>query len=307
MTTTRRSFITSALAAAAASRLRAKVLQIPHKFPTDPIKRIAVATYPFRRMILAPDNDERDTTRPGMDLAGFARFIRSEFNVYGIEPLHAHFQSTRHEDILKLRDAFDAAGVFVANIPVDAPVDLCSPDVTTLKTSHATYRKWIDIAKTLRSPSVRVWIPKCPDTSNIVEAANALKPSIDYARTQGVIMNLENDDPILDSASRVVKVIEQANSIFLRALPDFGNGLMGGDEAFNAAGVSVMFEHAYNIAHVKDAEDVKGQHRTASLPQLFKIAKASGYRGCYSMESDSSVDPTPDTKHLIHESLRLMV
>jgi sugar phosphate isomerase/epimerase len=307
MTTTRRLFITSAFAAAAASRLNAVAPSATHKFPTDPVKRIAVATYPFRRMILAPGNDERDSSKPGMDLAAFARFIRSEFKVYGIEPLHAHFQSTKPDYILSLRRQFDAAGVFVANIPVDAPVDLCSPDPATRDAGNATYRNWIDIAKVLSSPSVRVWIPKCPDTSDIAKAANALKPSIEYARGQGIIMNLENDDPVLDSASRVVKVIEQAGSPFLRALPDFGNGLMGGDEAFNAASVKMMFQHALNIAHVKDAEDVKGQRRTASLAQLFNIAKASGYRGYYSMESDSSVDPTPDTKHLIHESLRLMV
>jgi hypothetical protein len=42
------------------------------------------------------------------------------------------------------------------------------------------------------------------------------------------------------------------------------------------------------------------------LPQLFAIAKAARYRGYYSMESDSDVDPVVDTKHLIAESLKLM-
>ena len=95
-----------------------------------------------------------------MNLAAFARFVTKEFSVSGIEPLHAHFPSTSHKDILQLRNELDDAGVFVANIPVDATVDLCSPDLATRDSGNATYRKWIDIARMLRSPGIRVWIPK---------------------------------------------------------------------------------------------------------------------------------------------------
>jgi hypothetical protein len=42
------------------------------------------------------------------------------------------------------------------------------------------------------------------------------------------------------------------------------------------------------------------------LAELFGIAKASGYRGYYSMESDSDVDPMVDTRHLIEQSLVLI-
>jgi hypothetical protein len=67
-----------------------------------------------------------------------------------------------------------------------------------------------------------------------------------------------------------------------------------------------MFAHAWNIAHVKDAESFHGKRQTASLRELFGIAKASGFRGYYSMESDSDVDPVVDTKHLIEQSLRFV-
>ena len=67
-----------------------------------------------------------------------------------------------------------------------------------------------------------------------------------------------------------------------------------------------MFAHAWNIAHVKDAEFIDGKRKTASLTELFGIAKASGYRGYYSMESDSDADPVADTHHLIEQSLALM-
>lgn len=279
----------------------------PHAtFPASPRARLSVATYPFRRFIIAPHNKDRDNSTPGMDLAAFARRVRNEFHVPGIEPLSLHFPSTERNEILKLRRQFDAAGVHTVNIPVDDKVELCSTDQALRNAGNARYRHWIDIAALLGAPSIRVWIPNCADTSDLPRAVQALKPTLDYAATRNIVVNLENDDPVLSSEARVLSAIKLANTPFLRSLPDFGNSLMGGDERFNAQAVKRMFAHAWNIAHVKDAESIHGKRETVSLPELFGIAKAAGYRGYYSMESDSNVDPFPDTKHLIEQSLRLI-
>jgi hypothetical protein len=57
---------------------------------------------------------------------------------------------------------------------------------------------------------------------------------------------------------------------------------------------------------VKDAESIEGKRKTVSLGPLFAIAKAAHFRGYYSMESDSDVDPFVDTKQLIQQVLSLM-
>jgi sugar phosphate isomerase/epimerase len=300
---TRRSVIKGALVCSATA-VFAKAPQAI--FPLDPRARIAVATYPFRATIIAPGNHDRDPKKPGMNLASFARSIPTELRVHGIEPLNAHFTSTEPSEIRKLRAAFDTAGVHTVNIPVDERVELCSDDEAKRNAGNARYRHWIDVAVMLGSPSIRVWIPKCSDPTDLPRAVRALKPTLDYAATRNVVVNLENDNPVSASAARTISAIELANTPYLRALPDFGNGLMGGDERFNAEAVKSMFAHAWNIAHVKDAEDVDGKRKTASLAELFGIAKASGYRGYYSMESDSDVDPFVDTKHLIEQSLPLI-
>jgi sugar phosphate isomerase/epimerase len=279
----------------------------PHaNFPTDPRARIAVATYPFRKIIIASTNKDRDPSKPGMDLAAFARFVRTEFLVRGIEPLSLHFPSTERSEILKLRAAFDAIGVHMVNIPVDDRVELCSTDAAKRNAGNARYRTWIDIAGILGSPSIRIWIPKCSDTSDLPKAVQALKPTLDYAASQNIVINLENDDPVLSSDTRILAAIRLANTPYLRALPDFANSLMGGDERFNAQAVKRMFAHAWNIAHVKDAEVINGKRETVSLSELFNTAKAAQFQGYYSMESDSDADPVVDTKHLIEQSLSLM-
>jgi len=275
-------------------------------FPTDPRARLAVATYPFRASILAPRNHDRDASKPGMDLPAFARFIKTEFHVSGIEPLDSHFPSKERSEIVKLRAAFDAAGVRTVNIPVDEEVELCSNDEAKRNAGNASYRNWIDIAVVLGSPSIRIWIPRCTDIADLPKAVKALQPTIDYASTQNIVVNLENDDPVYSSDTRVLAAIQLVNSPYFRALPDFGNALMAGDESFNAQVVKRMFAKAWNIAHVKDAEFVDGKRKTVSLAPLFDLAKAAQYRGYYSMESDSNVDPFTDTKHLIEQSLTLI-
>ena len=305
MTITRRSFLKTTAFCSAGLALASTGKAQDHDLEQRRA-RIAVATYPFRASIVAPGNSDRDPSKPGMDLAAFAKMIRTKFNVRGIEPLHSHFASTERADILKLRAAFDQAGISTVNIPVDAPVELCSPDAAKRAAGNASYRHWIDIAVMLGSPSIRIWLPKCTDAPGVTMALEALRPTFEYAAAQKIIVDLENDDPVYSSAPRILRAIEEAKTPVLKALPDFANSLMGGDERSNAQAVKSMFAHAANIAHVKDAEVIDGVRRSVSLPELFGFAKAADYRGAYSMESDSNADPFADTTHLIQQTLLLM-
>lgn len=301
---TRRTFVKGALLCSASAAFAANGPVAA--FPAAPRERLAVASYPFREFIVTPDNRDRDPKKPGMDLVQFAHFVRKEFGVPGIEPLDSHFSSTEPGEVRKLRKEFDSAGVHTVNIPVDEHVELCSQDEAKRNEGNARYRHWVDVAVLLGSPSIRIWIPKCSDASDLPQAVQALKPTIDYAASRNIVVNLENDNPVNASAERSIAAIKLANSPYLRALPDFGNGLQAGDERFDAQNVRDMFAYAWNIAHVKDAEIIHGQKKTVSLAELFPIARASGYRGYFSMESENGGDPVVDTKHLIAESLKLL-
>jgi sugar phosphate isomerase/epimerase len=300
----RRSFIEGALLWSASAAFAARTPEA--HFPTDPRARLAVASYPFREFIVAPKNSDRDPKQPGMDLVQFARMIPKEFGVPGIEPLSTHFPSTDLGVVRKLRKEFDAAGVHTVNIPVDDAVDLCSEDAGKRAEGNERYRRWVNIAVVLGSPGIRVWIPKCAQRSDLSRAWQALMPTVTYAASRNIVVALENDDPVNASAARTIAFLKLANNPFLRGLPDFGNGLQAGDEQFTYQNVKDMFPFAWSIAHVKDAEVIKGQRKTVSLDKLFPIAKAAGYRGYFSMESESGGDPRVDTKRLIAESLRLL-
>jgi sugar phosphate isomerase/epimerase len=71
--------------------------------------------------------------------------------------------------------------------------------------------------------------------------------------------------------------------------------------------MALMFRHALSISHMKDSEEGDGgKIYNADVPATFQIARASGYRGYFSMEMDRSGDPYAGTASLIDQSLRAL-
>src|SRR5260370_9002206 len=64
-------------------------------FPANPRDRLAVASYPFRDFIRPADSVSASAslTMPKMDLAEFAAYVKSRFNINKIEPWSSHFPS----------------------------------------------------------------------------------------------------------------------------------------------------------------------------------------------------------------------
>ena len=294
----RRSFLLAS-AALAASPLRAQ--EPVGNFPTDPRARLSVATYPFRSIIKSVHRKTPESVGATLALEQFAASIPRRFDVRGIEPWSPHFVSTDAGYIRDLRASFDKAGVHVVDIPVDTSAYLCSTSPAERDRAAQIWRQWADAAVTLGSPSIRVHLPHEGDDACIVTALRAL---LDYARPKNIVVNLENDNPKSEDAFRVVKIIEQVNSPFLRALPDFCNSRLIGDEAYNYRALTAMFAHAYNISHVKDEETDDGKVLRVDVAPIFSIAKQSGYRGYFSMEWEGRGDPYDGTKRLIEQSLR---
>jgi sugar phosphate isomerase/epimerase len=260
-------------------------------FPAEPRKRLSVSTYPFRSFI-----------HPGgLTLQQFAASIPEKFQVPGIEPWSRHFESTEPDYVRQLSEAFQRAGVHVVNIPADVAVHPCTANAVQRDESLQTWRKWVDVAVGLRSPSIRVHLPaQHADAACVIATMKAIA---DYGGEKGIVVNVENDDPRSEDAFRIVHVIEKVNSPYLHALPDFANSMQLGDAEYDYRAVAAMFAHAYNISHVKSEEIVKGKALRVSLPRTFAIAKKAGYRGYFSMEFEGEGDVYTGTKRLITESI----
>jgi sugar phosphate isomerase/epimerase len=301
----RRRFLQTALAASVVASRPLSAAGPDIAFPTDPRARLCVASYPFRAFIEAPRNRDRDKTKPGMALTQFPAMVREKFNVRNVELLDAHFVSLEPAYLHQLREAVEKAGMHVVNIPLGVHASLYDPDDAKRKVGIDTAKKWLDAAAILGSPSVRISIQgKVPPDAG--RAAESLRAIATYAAEKNIVVNLENDDPKTEDAFFIVKVIETAKHPFLHALPDFCNSMLKGDEKYNYECVTAMFKHAYNISHVKDSELDEGKLFRVDVGKTFAIAKASGYRGYFSMEWEGQGGPYEGTQQLLDASMKYL-
>jgi sugar phosphate isomerase/epimerase len=278
------------------------------KFPVSARDRLAVASYPFRGYIESPGNRDRDPKLPGMDLVAFAAQVKQKFGVPGVEPLSEHFHSTDARYLHALREAIEKAEVHVVNIPVNSPSSFYDADAAARTKAVENGKHWVDVAVLIGSRSIRISIATSKTSKpKVGVAAQALRQLVEYAATKNVVVNLENDDLTSEDAFFVVNVIEAVNHPYLHALPDFCNSMTTGNEKFNYEAVARMFQHAYNICHVKDSEPGEnGKMYSVDLKKTFQILKASNYRGYCSMEWEGGGDPYAGTQKLIAASLQYL-
>jgi len=184
-----------------------------------------------------------------------------------------------------------------------------APDAATRKDGIDYGSKWIDIARVIGSPSVRQHVSGAKGAKpDVALAAESLGQLAEYGSKRNIIVNLENDNPIAEDPFFLVSLIQKVNSPYLRALPDFGNSLIGHDPEYNDRAVRAMFKYAYSMCHVKDTVQGKaGERATVDLKKMFGIARESSYRGYFSMEFDTDAgDPFQGTQTLVQETLQYM-
>lgn len=272
------------------------------RFPAEPRERLAVASYPFRAYIEHP---RRPAQKSAMPLTRFPAMVAERFHVRNVELLGDHFPSTEARYIHDLREAAEKAGTRIVNLPVSPRTSAYDPDPRKRAAAVEDGRKWVDVAVGLGCASIRVHIRAAgnaaPDPDR---AAETLRSIASYGEEKNVVVNLENDDPKSEEASFIVKLIERVGSPYLRALPDFCNSMLIGPEQYNYDSVRAMFAHAYCISHVKDSEVDRGKVYRVDVDRTFAIAKASGYRGYFSMEWEGEGNPYDGTAKLLETSLR---
>lgn len=305
MTVTRRQFATAS-ALFAAGRLRAAEPAL--RFPAAARERLAIASYSLRTMIASPRRQaSADASASRMDIKDFPAYAVEHFNVRKVEILGQHLRSTEAGYLQEFRRALTSAGAQVVNIPTSVGASLYDPDAARRALAVENAKKWIDTATALDCPSVRIHIQRAGNAvPDVDRTAEGLVNIAQYGASKSVVVNLENDDLFTEDALFLAKVIDRVNSPWLRALPDFCNSMMKGDENFNYEAMKAMFARAYNIAHLKDSEVENGKVFRIDLARTFEIAKAAGYKGYFSVEFEGQGDAVTGTQKLVDAALKLL-
>ncbi len=280
------------------------------KFPSTPRERVAVAAYPFREFIVGWRGWDGRSPSPvlaaqQMELKDFAAHVAGKFNVHKIEPWSRVFPSTDPKYLEEFRSAVEEARSAVIDIAVDGEYSQYSTDAAERERAVASSKHWVDVGAALGSPSIRTHLQEAKDSKpDVARAADTLLRVAEYAAKKNVVVHLENDDPVSEDPFFIVQVIEQVNSPWLRALPDFGNTLAAHDEDYSYRAIDAMFSHAYCICHVKDSEaNDGGKPVHVDLARTFAILKKREYKGYCSIEYDAPGDPYKPTAELVEKTV----
>jgi sugar phosphate isomerase/epimerase len=243
-----------------------------------------------------------------MDLKDFAAHCGEKFNIGKVEPWNRHFRSTDAKYLEEFRASVEKARGGVVNIAVDGDHSPYAAEGSERDQAVAFSKKWIDVAVAIGSPSVRTNITEAKDSKpDLDRAADSLKRVAEYAAAKNVVVHLENDNPVAEDPFFLVQLIERVNTPWLHSNPDFCNTLATGRQEYAYKGIAAMFQHAYAICHVKDAEtNEKGQVFRVDMARTFGILKRANYRGYCSMEFDATGDPYAGTAALIAQTLQYL-
>jgi sugar phosphate isomerase/epimerase len=277
-------------------------------FPTHPRDRLAVTSWPFRGSMESPANQGRNPGVPGMDIKDFPAMVVERFAVYNVNPLLNHFRSTDSTYLESFREAVAKARSHVVDLGVPGRC-FATTDTNTANAAVRDGCKWIDIAATIGSPSVRQHLSAPQGQKPDLDAAALnLARLADYGGKRNVVVNLENDNVTAEDPFFIVKAIEKVDNAYLRALPDFGNSIVPYGEEGNEKAVAAMLKHAFNMCHVKGMlQPDGGKTYQVDLKRMFEIARQGSYRGYFSMEFDTNGgDPFAGTAKLIAETLQYL-
>lgn len=301
----RRDFVVATALLTPLQRLMAAAPSL--SFPVASRDRLAVASWSFREQLDLPENRARKSHATLIDLKQFPAMIADRYKIHNVELLGQHMPSTKPAYLAELRTALRGADSRVVNLPAGTEASLYDPDARKRAAAIEEGKKWIDVAVALDCPSVRLNIAGVKGVKpDVGLTADGLAAIAHYGESKNVVVNLENDDPETEDAFFITKVIDRVNSPWLRALPDFCNSMLKGDADFNYAAVKAMFQRAYNIAHLKDAEvDGKKVFRI-DLARTFAIAKASGFKGYYSVEFEGEGDAYAGVEKLVDAGLKFL-
>ena len=298
----RRDFLATAVCGAAA--VFAADPQIT--FPTDPRQRLAVTSWPFRDYMDVPGNHDR--SKKLIDAKDFAAMVAERFDIHNINPLTSHFRSTEPAYLEELRVSTAKAGSHIVDLGHGGR-PFYHPDAAKRQDAVAFGKKGVDIALAIGSPSMRQHINGVSGgKADVSLAAETLGEVAAYGEKHNIVINLENDAPIAEDPYFLVAIIEKVHSPYLRGLPDFANSMnVNGDAEWNYKAVAAMFQHVFNMSHVKSAyADNSGKVYQVDLARLFAIAKQAGYRGYFSMEADMPGDPFENTKKLAEATMQYL-
>lgn len=170
--------------------------------------------------------------------------------------------------------------------------DFTEPDPAKRSESVTLVKNWIDAAEKIGAPVIRIFSgnqkPAGYSREQVLEwMLKDIRECVMYGKAHGVVVAIQNHDDFIKTAGDVIEIMKAINSEWFGLILDTGSYRTGDpyDE------ITRTIEYAVNW-QIKEKIYVNGKETDVDLDRLFRIIKASGYRGYLPLETLGKGDPT---------------
>jgi hydroxypyruvate isomerase len=208
----------------------------------------------------------------------FAKVARQDFGLNGIEYVNTLFEVPTEDYLKTLKRNAEDHNVTNILIMVDAEGDGCMPTKEGRRQFAINHRKWIDAAHFLGCKSIRT---NCRGPEN-VETSEALKWAtesysmlLEYAVPAKISVLIENHGGISNDADFMVSLMKAVDNLYFGTYPDWREP---GKDFDNYGYLSKTLPFAGGMSY-------RNQPTEELTAKMIRLAKSSGYRGWYGIES----------------------
>lgn len=220
---------------------------------------------------------------------------------YGIEAVEyvSQFFADKAKDtayLTELKKRCDDHGVKSLLIMIDQEGSLSSNEAKFRNEAVVNHYKWVEAAKFLGCHSIRVNLHGEGNEEEWLKASiEGLGKLVEFAAPMEMNVIVENHGQWSSKGNLVAKVMTQISSPYCGTLPDFGNFCVrrrDGDlwespcvEWYDRyQGVQEMLPFAKGVSAKAFDFDAKGEETTIDFHKMFKLVKASGFKGHVGIE-----------------------
>jgi sugar phosphate isomerase/epimerase len=169
--------------------------------------------------------------------------------------------------------------------------ELGQTDATARAGEIALVKRWIEVAAKLSAPVLRIYTGKAQPEKTVWSATadrmiEDIKTCVAYGKARGVMVAIQNHNDFIKTADQALDFMKRVDDEWFGLVLDTGNFVT--NEAYGEIAKASLYAVNWQV---KEKIDYPGKSENMDLLKLFRIIKASPYRGYLPIETLSPGDP----------------
>jgi sugar phosphate isomerase/epimerase len=237
----------------------------------------------------------------------FPEYTQQTFGINAVDFVNTFYFDQVNNDAYwaELRQRCKDNGIVTNNLMLDQQGYLAHNDKQARLQAIENHKKWIDIASKIGCASVRVNAHGIGDWDTQLDNALASCTELaDYAKSQNLVLLVENHGGLSSNADWLVALMEQANRPALQVFLDYDNFKWSETEIWQTKqvydryeGVTKLMPYTNSVSVKTYAFDDEGFETTIDVARMVEIAKKNNFNGYHSVEFEGhSSDPVTGIK-----------